>query len=202
MYMAASALRISSSASVGAPGSATEIPRLARMIRELCPRSTGRLSAARMRSAVSAAAWRSLTSSSSTANSSPPKRAAVSPARTLPDSRWATSSRTASPAADPLVEQCAGGEVGDRVMEGRVGELLLEGLALADVAAVEDDPLDGGVLQQIGVQHLEVAQGAVLVGEQALHGIGLAAAGAVGEPAQHPTLLVGVQQVIEGTAHD
>ena len=37
-------------------------------------------------------------------------------------------------------EERAVGEVGDRIVEGLMGELLLERLPLADVAAVQDDP--------------------------------------------------------------
>ena len=42
--------------------------------------------------------------------------------------------------ADALGEQRAVGEAGDRVVEGLVGELLLEGLALGDVAALSTMP--------------------------------------------------------------
>ena len=60
--------------------------------------------------------------------------------------------------ADALVEQRAVGEMRDRVVERLVGELLLERLALGDVAAVEHDPADRAVAEQVGVQDLEVAQ--------------------------------------------
>ena len=66
-----------------------------------------------------------------------------------------------------LVEQGAVGQVGDRVVEGLMGELLLKRLALADVAAVEHDAPHRAVLEQVVVQDLEVADAAVLVGEQA-----------------------------------
>ena len=49
-------------------------------------------------------------------------------------------------------------QVGDRVVERLVGELLLERLALADVAAVEDDAADVLVVEQVGVQDLELAR--------------------------------------------
>ena len=74
--------------------------------------------------------------------------------------------------ADALVEQRAVGEVGDRIVERLVGELLLERLALGDVAAVEHDPADRAVAEQVGVQDLEVAQAAVLVREQAVDHLG------------------------------
>ena len=60
--------------------------------------------------------------------------------------------------AHALVEQRAVGQMGDRIVEGLVGELLLERLALGDVAAVEHDPADRAVAEQVGVQDLEVAQ--------------------------------------------
>ena len=86
--------------------------------------------------------------------------------------------------ADALVEQRPVGEMGDRIVEGLVGELLLERLALRDVAAVEHDPADRAVTQQVGVEDLEVAQAAVLVREQAIDHLGAAArAGAIGEAA-------------------
>ena len=105
--------------------------------------------------------------------------------------------------ADALVEQRAVGQVGDGVVEGLVGELLLELLALGDVAAVEDDAADGLVVEQVGVQDLEVTQLAVLGLQQALDDLGTAGgAGAVGQAAQHPALLLGVQQRLERAADD
>ena len=65
--------------------------------------------------------------------------------------------------ADALAEQRAVGEPRDGVVERLVGQLLLEGPALAHVAAVEDDPADVLVVEQVGVQDLEVAGGAVAV---------------------------------------
>ena len=76
--------------------------------------------------------------------------------------------------AHALDEQRAVGEVGDRVVEGLVGELLLEGLALADVAAVEHDAADGVVVEQVRVQDLELAQRPVAVAQRALEHLGLA----------------------------
>ena len=101
--------------------------------------------------------------------------------------------------ANALVEQRAVGEVGDRIVEGLVGELLLELLALGDVAAVEDDPADGVVVEEVGVQDLEVTQLAVLGLQQALDDLGTAGGtGAAGEAAQQAPLLLGVQQRLEG----
>ena len=101
--------------------------------------------------------------------------------------------------AHALDEQRAVGEVGDRVVEGLVGELLLEGLALADVAAVEDDPADGVVLEQVRVQDLELAQRPVAVAQRALEHLGLAAGvrRAVGQQAQQAAVLLGGQEAVE-----
>ena len=105
--------------------------------------------------------------------------------------------------ADALVEQRPIGEVGDGIVEGLVGELLLERLALGDVAAVEHDPADRAVGQQISVEDLEVAQASVLVREQAVDHLGAAGrAGAVGEAAQQPALLVGMEQLLERPSRD
>ena len=60
--------------------------------------------------------------------------------------------------AHALDEQRAVGEVGHRIVEGLVRELLLERLALADVAAVEHDAADVLVVEQVRVEHLELAQ--------------------------------------------
>ena len=106
--------------------------------------------------------------------------------------------------AHALVEQRAVGQVGDRVVEGLVGELLLEGLALAHVAAVEDDAADRGVLEQVGVQDLEVPDAAVAVREQALDRLGPAARAHDPPPeaTQQADVLVGVQQTLEGLADE
>ena len=74
--------------------------------------------------------------------------------------------------AHALDEQRAVGEVGDGVVEGLVGELLLERLALADVAAVEHDAADVLVVEQVGVEDLELAHAAVGVAQAALERLG------------------------------
>ena len=66
---------------------------------------------------------------------------------------------------DAVGEQRPVGEARDRVVEGLVGELVLERLALADVAAVQDDAADVLVLQQVGVLDLELEPGAVAMPE-------------------------------------
>ena len=57
---------------------------------------------------------------------------------------------------DAVAEQRAVGEPGDRVVEGLVRELLLEGFALRDVPGVEDDPLHVGIVHQVGAERLDV----------------------------------------------
>ena len=77
---------------------------------------------------------------------------------------------------DAVREQRPVREVGHRIVEGLVRELILERLALAHVAAVQDDAPDVLVLQQVGVLHLELEPGAVPVLEGALDHMGLGSA--------------------------
>ena len=68
--------------------------------------------------------------------------------------------RNAAPGAhqgvlDPVGEERAVRELRHRIVEGLVRELFLERLALADVAAVEDDAADVLVVEQVGVLDLE-----------------------------------------------
>ena len=74
---------------------------LARRTSSLCPTRSGTAMASSTRSAVSTASSALRTLSSSTANSSPPKRAAVSLARMTLSRRLANSVSTSSPAAWP-----------------------------------------------------------------------------------------------------
>ena len=197
---------------------------------------SGSRSDSRTRSAVSAASCALTTSSSRMANSSPPKRAAVSlgadargqalgdlaqdlvaggvaeavvdrleVVEVEEDDRDAVllAAVARDGVAHALDEQRAVGEVGDRVVEGLVGELLLEGLALADVAAVEHDPADGVVLEQVRVQDLELAQRRRRVWRsEHSSDLGLAPGvrGAVGQQAQQAAVLVGGQQAVEARA--
>ncbi len=69
---------------------------------------------------------------------------------------------------DAVAEQRPVREVGDRVVERLVGQLLLELLALGDVAQVDDDPADGGVVEQVGDQALGVQQATVAVADAKL----------------------------------
>ena len=62
---------------------------------------------------------------------------------------------------DAVGEERPVGEVRHRVVECLVRELVLEGLPLADVAAVQDDAADVLVLEQVRVLHLELQPRAV-----------------------------------------
>ena len=94
--------------------------------------------------------------------------------------RRAAADRAHDRVLDAVGEQRAVGEARDRVVEGLVGELVLERLALADVAAVQDDAADVLVLEQVRVLDLELEPGAVAVPERALDHVGLGAAADVG----------------------
>ena len=98
--------------------------------------------------------------------------------------------------ADALAEQRAVGEAGDGVVEGLVGELVLEGLALGDVAAVEHDAADVLVVQQVRVEDLELARLPSRWRSEALEDLGLGspASDAVGEQVQQPAVLARVEQ--------
>ena len=101
----------------------------------------------------------------------------------------------------PLAEQRPVGQVGHRVVEGLVGELLLERLALADVAAVEDDAADVLVVEQIRVEDLELADAPVAVAQRALQHPRLRAGRPVGEHVQQPALLARLEQALEPGSH-
>ena len=69
--------------------------------------------------------------------------------------------------AHPVAEQRPVGQPGQRVVEGLVGELLLQPLPLAHVAGVEHDAAHGRVVQQVGGEHLGVERRAVRLAEAA-----------------------------------
>nr|BFE68985.1 hypothetical protein GCM10020092_022860 [Actinoplanes digitatis] len=64
---------------------------------------------------------------------------------------------------DPLAEQGAVGELGERVVVRLVHELLLQLLALADVAGVQDQAADVRVVEQVGDGDLGLPHPAVVV---------------------------------------
>ena len=91
--------------------------------------------------------------------------------------RSAKRARFASAASDrvahALREERTVGEPRHVVMERLMGELLLERLALADVAAVQDDAAHVLVLEEVGVLYLELKPGPVPVTEAAFDHVGL-----------------------------
>ena len=96
----------------------------------------------------------------------------------------------------PVGEQRAVGQAGQRVVEGVVLELGLQLLLLRHVAGGDDDRPDVGIVEQVGVDALHVPVAAVLVPQPQVGrssgagaGDGLAARGQQGEP------VLGVGQV-------
>ena len=89
---------------------------------------------------------------------------------------------------DTVAEQSAVGESGHGVVEGLVGELLLELLALADVAHVDHDAGHVRVVHQVRAQRLDGDGRAVAVAQAELHQARVAdrAASAVREEPEHP----------------
>ena len=78
-----------------------------------------------------------------------------------------------------IAEQGAVGQLGQRIVEGAVGELALQVLALGDVAGVDDEALHRRITRQVAGDGLDLAQLAV----RALHGA-LQADAAAGRPGQ------------------
>ncbi len=95
-YIAASAaLRIGSA---GSPGALMATPMLAETLASSLARRNGSATRRRIRSATASASVLRPSPSHSTANSSPPMRATVSPGRTLADSRTAAAASRSWPA--------------------------------------------------------------------------------------------------------
>ena len=92
---------------------------------------------------------------------------------------------------------------GHGVVERLVGELLLERLALADVAAVEHDAADVLVVEQVRVEDLELARAAVAVAQRALERLAPSpASGAVGQQVQQAAVARRARRVVEARADD
>ncbi len=103
---------------------------------------------------------------------------------------------------DPVAEQAAIGQVGEGIVEGLVGELLLELLALADVTGVEHEPSDAWVLDRVADRGLDGDPVAVAVAP-AEFDPRLVAPGALDQRAAHRLDLVdflGVQQLVQVAA--
>jgi hypothetical protein len=80
--------------------------------------------------------------------------------------RGAVASGPQQGVVDPVLEQGPVGERREAVVEGLVRELVLELAAFGDVAGVEDQPTDAGVVEQVGDRHLG---GAVMASVMADH---------------------------------
>ena len=95
---------------------------------------------------------------------------------------------------DAIDEQRAVRQPGHRIVEGLVRELLLEALALADIATVEHDAAYVLVVGQVRVEDLELARAAVAVAQRAFEHLALAGREPVGQQVQQPTFLAGHEQ--------
>jgi hypothetical protein len=96
---------------------------------------------------------------------------------------------------DPLGEQGPVGQAGQPVVERLVDELGLELLAVRDVAGVEHQAADVGVLEQVGGDRLRVQPGAVAVAHPpGLGGRHPRPQGRLGHEPGHPLAVVGVDQ--------
>ena len=96
---------------------------------------------------------------------------------------------------DPLGEQGPVGQAGQAVVERLVDELGLQLLAVGDVAGVQHQPADVGVLEQVGGDRLGVQPGAVTVAHPpGLGGRHPRPQGRLGHEPGHPLAVVGVDQ--------
>ena len=117
----------------------------------------------------------------------------------------AVAARAGDGVAHALGEQRAVGEARDRVVEGLVRELLLERLALADVAAVEDDAADVLVVEQVRVLDLELQRRCRRGGAARTRGPAVCPAvarGAVAEQVQQAACSPGASRRVEARADD
>src|SRR4051812_31469403 len=236
MYIAASALRIISSASVAASPSTIEMPMLARVELLLLERERpgerledalggvgrllggldaleqhGELVAAEARGRVAGADARgeALADLEQDLVAGGVAEAVVDRLEVVEvdeDDRQAdvVAAGAGDAVAHALGEQRAVREAGDRVVEGLMGELLLERLALGHVAAVEDDAAHVLVVEQVRVLDLELQRLAVAVAQGALEHLGAAGVvvGGAVEQVQQPALLAGREQAGEARADD
>jgi hypothetical protein len=104
---------------------------------------------------------------------------------------------------DTIGEKRAVGEVRHRVVESLVRELLLELLALAHVAAVQDDAANVLLREQVGVLYLEEELDAVATRQPTLERMSLTAARSVaGDQALEARPVAFAQQPVEPRALD
>jgi hypothetical protein len=102
---------------------------------------------------------------------------------------------------DPVLEQGPVGQRGQVVVEGLVGQLVLELAALGDVAGVEDQPAHAGVVEQVGDGELHRALLPVAVLEWELqldHAVGYL--GDLGQALPQPGPGTGMEDVAERSA--
>ena len=101
--------------------------------------------------------------------------------------------------AHALVEERAVGELGHRIMKCLMLELRLECLAFTDIPTVEDDPAHRFVLDEVGVQDLELASAPVAMAQRAFDHLGVAAdvTWPIREQVKQPAVLTGQQQPVE-----
>ena len=100
---------------------------------------------------------------------------------------------------DAVPEEPTIREAGDRVVERLVLELLLEELALADVASVHDDPAHVRIERQVGPEALDVEPPAVAVAPAELDQLGrvVLLAGEFGEQGHDAGHVVGMDEVFD-----
>jgi hypothetical protein len=105
---------------------------------------------------------------------------------------------------DAVAEERPVGQAGERVVEGLVLELRLEGLALGDVADVDDDPGDRLLGEQVRAERLDVAPlvGGVAYAEFGRGGRPRRLTGERGDERQHALCLLGVDDVDERALGD
>ena len=102
---------------------------------------------------------------------------------------------------DAVAEQRSVRQSRDRVVEGLVGELLLERLALGDVTRVQHDALDVRVVQQARPERLDEQVGTVGVPDTELHQSGASLAVTARREERHDTrAIVGMHEVDEARA--
>ena len=184
VYMARSARR--SSSSCDASASAAARPILARTVNCLPRTWIGAASAERMRSAIASACAPSWSSSSSTANSSPPRRAAVSPGAGMrPSPGDPDQQLVPSVVAEPVVDQLQAVEVdeehghppiatevtaqgvahavGEQGAVGQPGQVVVESLVAKPRLGRQQQLVGVGVRGRDGRLVAQVGQQAVLV---------------------------------------
>ena len=103
---------------------------------------------------------------------------------------------------DPVVEQGAVREVGQKVVQSDLGELSLERLAFPNVARGEDDLPDGGVVQAVGGDRLDLTPDSGGIPQTPLDGLGNGSPGGhIRDESLDSLRVVGVNQPRDRAAH-